>query len=51
MVEPIIPAVLRARRDGEDDPLDRSIRHSVLRVVERLRTTGQMLSGRGGLAA
>ncbi len=43
MVEPIIPAVLRARRDGEDDLLDRSVRHNVLRVVERLRTEEQML--------
>ena len=34
---------LRARRDGEADLLDRSVRHNVLRVVERLRTTEQML--------
>ncbi len=43
MVEPIIPAVLRARRDGPDDLLDRAVRHNVHRVVERLRTTEQML--------
>ena len=44
MIEPIIPAVLRARRDGEEDLLDRSVRHNVLRIVERLRTTEQMLA-------
>lgn len=43
MIEPIIPAVLRARRDGDDDLLDRSVRQNVLRIVERLRTTEQML--------
>ena len=43
MIEPIIPAVLRARRDGEEDLLDRSVRHNVLRIVERLRTREQML--------
>ena len=43
MIEPIIPAVLRARRDGTDDLLDRSVRLNVRRVVERLRTTEQML--------
>lgn len=43
MIEPIIPAVLRPRRDGEADLLDRSVRHNVLRIVERLRTTEQML--------
>ena len=43
MIEPIIPAVLRARRDGEDDLLDRSVRQNVMRIVERLRTTEQML--------
>ena len=43
MIEPIIPAVLRARREGEADLLDRSVRHNVLRIVERLRTTEQML--------
>ena len=43
MIEPIVPAVLRARRDGEEDLLDRSVRHNVLRIVERLRTTEQML--------
>ena len=43
MIEPIIPAVLRARRDGMDDLLDRSVRANVARVVERLRHTEQML--------
>ena len=43
MIEPIIPAVLHARRKGADDLLDRSVRANVLRVVERLRTTEQML--------
>ena len=44
MIEPIIPAVLRAPRDGDDDLLDRSMRVNVQRIVERLRTTGQMLT-------
>ncbi|MCW6508900.1 carbonic anhydrase [Lichenifustis flavocetrariae] len=43
MIEPIIPAVLRARREGGADLLDRSVRANVHRVVERLRTTEQML--------
>ena len=43
MIEPIIPAVLRARREGEDDLLDRAVKYNVRRVVERLRTTEQML--------
>lgn len=43
MIEPIIPAVLRARREGTDDLLDRSVRANVARVVERLRYTEQML--------
>jgi len=43
MIEPIIPAVLRARRDGTDDLLDRSVRANVSRVVERLRHTEQLL--------
>ncbi len=43
MIEPIIPAVLRARRDGDEDLLDRSVRQNVMRIVERLRTTEQML--------
>jgi len=45
MIEPIIPAVLRARREGAADLLDRSVRANVLRIVERLRTTEQMLIG------
>ncbi len=43
MIEPIIPAVLRARREGEHDLLDRSVRTNVRRVVDRLRTTEQLL--------
>ena len=43
MIEPIIPAVLRARREGEDDLLDRSVRHNVHRIVDRLRHTEQLL--------
>ena len=42
MIQPILPAVLSARRDGDADLLDRAVRHNVLRVVERLRTTEQM---------
>ena len=43
MIEPILPAVLRAKRDGGHDLLDRAVRHNVMRIVERLRTTEQML--------
>ena len=43
MIEPIIPAVLRARRDGEHDLLDRSVKQNVLRIVSRLRDTEQLL--------
>ncbi|WP_158742300.1 carbonic anhydrase [Acidisphaera sp. L21] len=43
MIEPIIPAVLRARREGTDDLLDRSVRANVARIVTRLRDTEQML--------
>ncbi len=43
MIEPIIPAVLRARREGAHDLLDRSVRANVTRVVDRLRNTEQML--------
>jgi carbonic anhydrase len=43
MIEPILPAVLRARREGTDDLLDRAVKANVQRIVERLRTTEQML--------
>ena len=43
MIEPIIPAVLRARREGEHDLLDRSVKQNVLRIVSRLRDTEQLL--------
>ncbi len=43
MIEPILPAVLRAKREGGGDLLDRAVRHNVARIVERLRTTEQML--------
>lgn len=37
MVEPIVPAVLDARRQGADDLLDASVRLNVKRTVTRLR--------------
>ena len=43
MIEPIIPAVLRARREGPDNLLDRSVEQNVLRIVARLRNTEQLL--------
>jgi carbonic anhydrase len=43
MIEPIIPAVLRARREGTHDLLDRSVRANVARIVTRLRDTEQIL--------
>ena len=42
MVEPIIPAVLKARSSGTfkgDDLLDASVRENVRRTVERLRNS------------
>jgi len=45
MIEPIIPAVLKARREGEHDLLDRSVRANVQRIVHRLRHTEEMLVG------
>ena len=44
MIEPILPAVLRARRCGTHDLLDRSVRANVHRVVHRLRTTEHTLT-------
>ena len=43
MIEPILPAVIRARREGTADLVDRSVKYNVMRIVERLRTTEQML--------
>ena len=43
MIEPILPAVIRARREGEADLVERSMQFNVLRIVERLRSTEQML--------
>jgi carbonic anhydrase len=43
MIEPILPAVLRARREGEADLVERSVKYNVRRVVDRLRMTEQML--------
>ena len=43
MIEPIIPAVLHARRMGGTDLLDASVRQNVLRIVRRLRDTEQLL--------
>jgi len=37
MVEPIVPAVLEARREGTADLLDASVRANVRRTVTRLR--------------
>lgn len=51
MIEPIVPAVLKAQasiksRDkvSRDGLLDAAVRHNVMRVVERLRTTEAMLA-------
>lgn len=51
MIEPIVPAVLKAQasikaRDkvSRDALLDAAVRHNVMRVVERLRTTEAMLA-------
>ncbi|MBE7219849.1 MAG: carbonic anhydrase [Caulobacteraceae bacterium] len=43
MIEPIIPAVLRAQRENPHDLVDQSVRANVHRIVERLRNTEQML--------
>lgn len=48
MVEPIVPAVLTARRRREAEKLDAplldlAVRENVARVVERLRTTEQLM--------
>ncbi len=43
MIEPILPAVIHARRQGTDDLLDRSVRQNIHRIVQRLRLTEQML--------
>jgi carbonic anhydrase len=43
MIEPILPAVLRARREGTEDLLDRAVKANVHRIVDRLRSTEQML--------
>ncbi|WP_237481295.1 carbonic anhydrase [Lichenibacterium dinghuense] len=43
MIEPILPAVIRAKQEGDHDLLDRSVRHNVRRIVDRLRNTEQML--------
>jgi carbonic anhydrase len=44
MVEPIVPAVLRAQRQG-GDLLEASIRENVAAVMERLRTSSAILKG------
>jgi carbonic anhydrase len=46
MIEPIIPAVLRARRSAQPDILSASVRENVHRIVERLRTTEELLINR-----
>jgi carbonic anhydrase len=46
MVEPIVPAVLQARVEGEDDEealLDRAVRANVKRVVARLKASGPVI--------
>jgi carbonic anhydrase len=43
MIEPIIPAVLQASRGGPDGLWERAAKHNVQRIVQRLRTTEQML--------
>ena len=43
MIEPILPAVQHAKRDGDHDLLDRAVRLNVMRIVERLRTAEPML--------
>ena len=44
MIEPIIPAVLKARSEGAGDDLtDASIRANVMRTVSRLRTASEPL--------
>ena len=45
MIEPIIPAVLKARAGGAkgDDLLDAAVRENVRRTVERLRTSEPLL--------
>ncbi len=44
MVEPIVPAVLRAQRaSGGKDLVDAAVRANVMRVVEQLRIAGPML--------
>ena len=54
MIEPIVPAVLRARAEhpkaSRDDLLDQSVRANVVRVVDRLRNSEALLRDavRGG---
>jgi carbonic anhydrase len=43
MIEPIVPAVLRASRKGSNDLWDRAAKENVSRIVGRLRGTEQML--------
>ena len=44
MVEPIVPAVLRARADGAgEDLVDASVRANVHRVVDRLKSSGEII--------
>jgi carbonic anhydrase len=46
MIEPIIPAVLRAQRTEGDDLLAASVKANVARIVERLKSTEQLLLDR-----
>ena len=43
MIEPIVPAVLKARADGSGDLTELAIKANVLRTVERLRTASEPL--------
>jgi len=43
MIEPILPAVLRAKRRESDNLLDESVRENVKRIVDRLRHTEELL--------
>ena len=41
MIEPIVPAVLAAQRDGAEDLVEASVEENVRRMVERLQTASE----------
>lgn len=43
MVEPIVPAVLKAQSDGGEDLVEASVRANVARVVDQLRIDGPIM--------